>query len=304
MDASRAKTTSASSTDIASTSETERPATLTASTSSLKRRPRQVGQVSETSARNCISMVSEPSPEQASHRPSATLNEKCPGVSPRASASGSLAEDARARDPRRRCTWPGCRARCARAGPGRRAAARRCPRSRGSPGTRPAPRRRGSRAPAPAPRKSTSSTSVLLPDPLGPVTATTTPSGHVDGDVAEVVRLGPVDGDLAERALARLDLLREQPRGRHCGRRPRPRARRARRRRRAPLRAPRPGRARPRDRTRRARWARARSPAPCCPRRRARASPGPAAGRRSGASPPWARRGRRARPSATCPAPR
>ncbi len=59
--------------------------------------PRQVGQVSATSARNCISMVSDPSPEQASQRPSATLNEKCPGVNPRSWASGWAANMARMR---------------------------------------------------------------------------------------------------------------------------------------------------------------------------------------------------------------
>jgi hypothetical protein len=95
MARSRAKKARASSIVMASTSATERSRSFTPSTASWKRRPPHDAHTSDTSARNCISIVSKPSPAQASQRPPATLNEKAPGPSSRASASGVFANAAR-----------------------------------------------------------------------------------------------------------------------------------------------------------------------------------------------------------------
>src|SRR5712672_2257683 len=48
--------------------------------------------MSSTSARNCISTVTVPSPWHVSHRPPGILKEKCPDVNPRFLASGSDAK--------------------------------------------------------------------------------------------------------------------------------------------------------------------------------------------------------------------
>ena len=53
------------------------PSYITSSTSFLKRLPPQASQVRCTSAINCISMVTSPSPLHTSQRPPSTLNEKC-----------------------------------------------------------------------------------------------------------------------------------------------------------------------------------------------------------------------------------
>ena len=63
------------------------PRYFTSSTCGLKRRPSHCSQGTNTSARNCISTRTSPSPWHASHRPPGTLNEKWLGVSPRDLAS-------------------------------------------------------------------------------------------------------------------------------------------------------------------------------------------------------------------------
>src|SRR3954468_9474254 len=95
MPTSDPKWSSATVTVISKTSATLTPLRDTASTLSLKRRPRHAGQIKRTSAKNCISTVSKPSPEHDSQRPPSTLNEKSEGERPSASASGCLAYSAR-----------------------------------------------------------------------------------------------------------------------------------------------------------------------------------------------------------------
>src|SRR5436853_374668 len=51
--------------------------------------------MSSTSARNCISTTTVPSPWQVSQRPPGTLNEKCPAEYPRLCASGVPANKSR-----------------------------------------------------------------------------------------------------------------------------------------------------------------------------------------------------------------
>src|SRR6266478_3092244 len=64
-----------------------RPRYLTSSTCGLKRLPSHWSHGTNTSARNCISTRTSPSPWQASQRPPGTLNEKWLAVSPRERAS-------------------------------------------------------------------------------------------------------------------------------------------------------------------------------------------------------------------------
>src|SRR3954469_8034731 len=97
MPTSDEKCSSARVTVISNTSATLTPAHDTASTLSLKRRPRHAGQTKRTSAKNCISTVSKPSPEHDSQRPPSTLKEKSDGDRPSAKASGCFAYSARTR---------------------------------------------------------------------------------------------------------------------------------------------------------------------------------------------------------------
>src|ERR1039457_365414 len=61
------------------------------------RLPLQPSQGNSTSARNCISTVTVPSPSHVLQRPPGTLNEKCPGVSDRRLDSGCEANNSRTR---------------------------------------------------------------------------------------------------------------------------------------------------------------------------------------------------------------
>ena len=55
---------------------------VTFMTCSLKRLPPHLSQITSTSARNCMSMVTVPAPSQTSQRPPTVLNENMPGVTP------------------------------------------------------------------------------------------------------------------------------------------------------------------------------------------------------------------------------
>ncbi len=128
-----------------------------------------------TSGRNCISTRSEPSPLHARHWPLAELNEKCPAAKPALRACGEAAkaflmssknpmyEAGFARDVRAGGDWSTSATSSTRSRPSMRSQAP------GSPS--------GVPARAMAARQSTSSSSVLLPDPEGPVTQMNVPSG-------------------------------------------------------------------------------------------------------------------------------
>ncbi len=72
-----------------------RPRYFTSSTCGLKRLPSHWSQGTNTSARNCISTRTSPSPSHASHRPPGTLNEKWLAVRPRLRASFVAANSSR-----------------------------------------------------------------------------------------------------------------------------------------------------------------------------------------------------------------
>src|ERR1039458_441283 len=73
------------------------PLYLTSRILAWYRVPLQSSQGSSTSARNCISTVTVPSPSQVLQRPPGTLKEKCPGVSESRLASGCDANNSRTR---------------------------------------------------------------------------------------------------------------------------------------------------------------------------------------------------------------
>src|SRR5207244_8170945 len=55
---------------------------VTFMTCSLKRRPPHLSQITSTSARNCMSILTVPAPSQVSQRPPGVLNENIPAVTP------------------------------------------------------------------------------------------------------------------------------------------------------------------------------------------------------------------------------
>src|SRR5256885_15208664 len=55
---------------------------VTFMTCSPKRRPLHFSQITSTSARNCMSIVTVPAPSHVSHRPPTVLNENMPAVTP------------------------------------------------------------------------------------------------------------------------------------------------------------------------------------------------------------------------------
>src|SRR5580704_1111384 len=71
------------------------PLYFTSRMDALYRVPLHSSQGSSTSARNCISTVTVPSPSQVLHRPPGTLNEKCPAVSDILFDSGCEANSSR-----------------------------------------------------------------------------------------------------------------------------------------------------------------------------------------------------------------
>src|ERR1017187_6660851 len=73
------------------------PLYLTSRIFAWYRVPLQSSQGNSTSARNCISTVTVPSPSHVLHLPPGTLNEKCPGVSESLLASGCAANNSRTR---------------------------------------------------------------------------------------------------------------------------------------------------------------------------------------------------------------
>src|SRR5262249_12964758 len=81
------KNVSASRTVMSRTWSTLRPRYFTSSTCGLKRLPSQTSHGTNTSARNCISTLTSPSPSHAAQRPPGTLNEKWLAVRPRDLAS-------------------------------------------------------------------------------------------------------------------------------------------------------------------------------------------------------------------------
>src|SRR5918997_898548 len=85
----------ASRTVRSSTCVIERFLYLTSSTDALKRRPSHCSHGTNTSARNCISTRTSPSPSHASQRPPGTLNEKWLAVRPRDRASLVAANSSR-----------------------------------------------------------------------------------------------------------------------------------------------------------------------------------------------------------------
>ena len=81
-----AKNDKASRTVMSSTPSIPTPRYRTSSTCGLNRRPPHSSHGTNTSARNCISTRTTPSPSHPSQRPPGTLKEKWPGVSPAARA--------------------------------------------------------------------------------------------------------------------------------------------------------------------------------------------------------------------------
>lgn len=73
----------------------ERPSSVASSTSSWKRRPRQVGQGACTSLKKSRLLVTVPMPSHVSQRPPGVLNENAFAESPRERASGAAAKAAR-----------------------------------------------------------------------------------------------------------------------------------------------------------------------------------------------------------------
>ena len=144
----------------------ERPSSVASSTSSWKRRPWQAGQGACTSWKNSRLLVTVPMPSHVSQRPPGVLNENALAASPRERASGEAAKAARTgahtsvyvatfeRFMRAMgaCPTATMRSRCAQ----------------------PDTAFSGPRA---SPQARMSNTSVDLPEPDGPVTATRHPAG-------------------------------------------------------------------------------------------------------------------------------
>ena len=72
-----------------------RPRRLTARTRGWKRRPSHTSQRTVTSARNCMSIVCQPVPWQASQRPPGELKEKSRAVIPRETPAPTSAKSFR-----------------------------------------------------------------------------------------------------------------------------------------------------------------------------------------------------------------